>query len=55
MSLPPRIDTKAVRARIGAYADKKATLDERNAIYQDLIGFVPLAGRRWHRLSRQTV
>jgi alkylhydroperoxidase/carboxymuconolactone decarboxylase family protein YurZ len=41
MSLPPRIDTKAVRARIGAYADKKATLDERNAIYQELIGFVP--------------
>ena len=41
MSLPPRIDTKAVRTRIGAYADKKATLDERNAIYQELIGFVP--------------
>jgi 4-carboxymuconolactone decarboxylase len=41
MSLPPRIDTKAVRTRIGPYSDKKATLDERNAIYQDLIGFVP--------------
>jgi 4-carboxymuconolactone decarboxylase len=41
MSLPPRIDAKAVREKIGAYADKKATLDERNAIYRDLIGFVP--------------
>ena len=41
MSLPPRIDTKAVRTCIGPYSDKKATLDERNAIYQDLIGFVP--------------
>ena len=41
MSLPPRIDTKAVRSRIGPYSDHKATLDERNAIYQELIGFVP--------------
>jgi len=41
MSLPPRIDTKAVRAHIGAYADTKATLEERNAIYKELIGFVP--------------
>jgi len=41
MSLPPRIDAKAVRERIGAYADKVATIDERNAIYRDLIGFVP--------------
>lgn len=41
MSLPPRIDTKAVRERIGAYADTKATLEDRNAIYRDLIGFVP--------------
>jgi 4-carboxymuconolactone decarboxylase len=41
MSLPPRIDTKAVREQIGAYADKAATLDERNKIYRDLIGFVP--------------
>ena len=41
MSLPPRIDTKAVRARIGPYSDRKATLEERNAIYQELIGFVP--------------
>lgn len=41
MSLPPRIDAKVVRERIGAYADKSATIDERNAIYRDLIGFVP--------------
>jgi len=41
MSLPPRIDAKVVRESIGAYADKAATLDERNAIYRDLIGFVP--------------
>jgi alkylhydroperoxidase/carboxymuconolactone decarboxylase family protein YurZ len=41
MSLPPRIDTKAVTTQIGTYADKTATLDERNEIYRDLIGFVP--------------
>jgi 4-carboxymuconolactone decarboxylase len=41
MSLPPRIDAKAVRERIGAYADKVASIDERNAIYRELIGFVP--------------
>jgi 4-carboxymuconolactone decarboxylase len=41
MSLPPRIDTKAVREQIGVYADKVATLDERNEIYRELIGFVP--------------
>jgi len=41
MSLPPRIDAKAVRERIGAYADRKATLDQRNEIYRELIGFVP--------------
>ena len=41
MSLPPRIDATAVRERIGAYADKKATLDQRNEIYRELIGFVP--------------
>ena len=41
MSLPSRIDSKAVRERIGPYADKVASMDERNAIYRDLIGFVP--------------
>lgn len=41
MALPPRIDTKAVSEQIGPYADTAATLDERNEIYRDLIGFVP--------------
>ena len=41
MALPPRIDATAVRERIGAYADKKATLNQRNEIYRELIGFVP--------------
>lgn len=41
MSLPPRIDTKAVNEQIGRYADTVATLDERNEIYRELIGFVP--------------
>lgn len=41
MSLPPRIDAQAVRSRIGPYADTKMSIDERNAIYRDLIGFVP--------------
>src|SRR5665647_761703 len=41
MALPPRIDAKAVRERVGPYADKVASLDERTAIYRDLIGFVP--------------
>jgi alkylhydroperoxidase/carboxymuconolactone decarboxylase family protein YurZ len=30
-----------VRERIGPYADKVASIDERNAIYAELIGFVP--------------
>jgi alkylhydroperoxidase/carboxymuconolactone decarboxylase family protein YurZ len=41
MALPPRIDAKAVRERIGPYADKAATSEERSAIYAELIGFVP--------------
>ena len=41
MSLPPRIDANAVREQIGIYADNVATLDERNEIYRELIGFVP--------------
>ena len=41
MTLPARIDSKAVRERIGPYADKAATIDERNEIYRELIGFVP--------------
>jgi alkylhydroperoxidase/carboxymuconolactone decarboxylase family protein YurZ len=39
--LPPRIDTQVVTEKIGPYADTKATLAERGAIYQDLLGFVP--------------
>ncbi len=39
--LPPRIDSKAVRDRIGSYADTKASQEERSAIYKELIGFVP--------------
>ena len=41
MALPPRIDIKAVRDKIGPYADTMATMEERGAIYRDLIGFVP--------------
>jgi alkylhydroperoxidase/carboxymuconolactone decarboxylase family protein YurZ len=40
-SLPPRIDTKIVQESIGPYADKVATVEERGAIYKDLLGFVP--------------
>ncbi len=39
--LPNRIDKDVVEKKIGTYADPNATLDERNAIYRDLIGFVP--------------
>ena len=41
MTLPQRIDLKAVRDRIGAYADKSASLEDRTDIYRELIGFVP--------------
>ena len=39
--LPPRVDTRVVREKIGPYADTAATLEERSAIYQELLGFVP--------------
>jgi alkylhydroperoxidase/carboxymuconolactone decarboxylase family protein YurZ len=39
--LPPRIDTQAVTEKIGPYADPRATLEERSAIYKELLGFVP--------------
>jgi alkylhydroperoxidase/carboxymuconolactone decarboxylase family protein YurZ len=39
--LPPRIDPQAVTDVIGPYADPRATLEERAAIYQELLGFVP--------------
>src|SRR3974377_1688693 len=41
MQLPPRIDTEAVRESIGVYADRTASIEERKAVYQDLLGFVP--------------
>ncbi len=41
MSLPPRIDLNAVRERIGPYADKVASFENRTDIYSELIGFVP--------------
>lgn len=39
--LPPRIDVKAVQERIGPYADKKVSAEERGKIYKELIGFLP--------------
>ena len=39
--LPPRIDPQIVKETIGPYADKKATFEERGAIYKELLGFVP--------------
>src|SRR5438045_3965571 len=39
--LPSRIDTQVVTDKIGPYADTRATLAERGALYQDLLGFVP--------------
>jgi alkylhydroperoxidase/carboxymuconolactone decarboxylase family protein YurZ len=39
--LPPRIDAQAVTDKIGPYADPRATIEERAAIYQELLGFVP--------------
>jgi 4-carboxymuconolactone decarboxylase len=39
--LPSRIDAQAVAEKIGPYADSRATLEERGAIYKELLGFVP--------------
>ncbi len=39
--LPPRIDAQVVTEKIGRYADPRATLEERGALYQELLGFVP--------------
>jgi alkylhydroperoxidase/carboxymuconolactone decarboxylase family protein YurZ len=39
--LPPRIDAQAVADKIGPYADSRATLEERGALYKELLGFVP--------------
>jgi len=39
--IPPRVSVDIVRERIGTYADKEHTAEERYAIYKDLIGFLP--------------
>ncbi|MBX6318572.1 carboxymuconolactone decarboxylase family protein [Pigmentiphaga sp.] len=39
--LPKRIDRAVVNAKIGEYADPNRSLDDRAAIYKELIGFVP--------------
>lgn len=39
--LPKRINLTAVRKRIGSYADKKVSVEQRGKIYEDLLGFVP--------------
>lgn len=39
--LPPRIDQAAVRSRIGEYADRNTTLEQRSEVYRELLGFVP--------------
>jgi len=39
--LPPRIDRAVVTRRIGAYADRDQTLEQRGEVYQELLGFVP--------------
>src|SRR5258705_1268709 len=39
--IPPRVSVDIVRERIGAYADKQQTAEQRFAIYQELIGFIP--------------
>jgi len=39
--IPHRVSVNIVRERIGPYADKKASAEERYAIYRDLIGFLP--------------
>jgi 4-carboxymuconolactone decarboxylase len=39
--IPPRVSVDVVRERIGPYADKEQSAEQRSAIYKDLIGFVP--------------
>jgi len=39
--IPPRVSVDAVREKIGTYADKQQTADQRYQIYKDLIGFLP--------------
>ena len=39
--LPPRIDQATVRNAIGPYADQEQTIEQRGAVYKELLGFVP--------------
>ncbi len=39
--IPPRVSVDIVRERIGAYADKEQTAEQRYDIYRQLIGFLP--------------
>ena len=39
--LPPRINRAAVQKSMGSYADESASLEQRAAIYEELVGFVP--------------
>lgn len=39
--IPPRVNIDIVRERIGPYAEQDQTQQERFAIYEELIGFVP--------------
>ena len=39
--LPPRIDPDTVQRRIGPYADREQTLQQRGELYRELLGFVP--------------
>ena len=41
MVFPPRIDIEAVRAQIGPYGDRFASVEERYETYRELIGFLP--------------
>ena len=39
--IPPRVSVDVIRERIGKYADKEQSAEQRSAIYKELIGFVP--------------
>ncbi len=39
--LPPRINKDAVQKSMGSYADKSVSLEQRAAIYEELVGFLP--------------
>lgn len=39
--LPPRINKDAVQKSMGSYADESVSLEQRTAIYEELVGFLP--------------